>query len=247
MNSQKPEPRARGNGDTLDLHSMFYTLQGEGPFTGCPAVFIRLAGCNLQCPGCDTEYTEGRELLPVTEVFSRAIREVPGNIGTRCIMVITGGEPLRQDIGTLVSMLMGVGYTVQIESNGVFAPSPELANLLDWSRRSRTKNLGKVVLIVSPKTKAINKTTASYATAFKYVIDRNSVNPDDGLPILALDHPAAGGVARPPQGFTGEIYVNPFDAKDDEINYQNLSAAAHSALLHGYRLGVQLHKLVGLD
>src|SRR3954467_9071958 len=50
----------RSDGNSLSIHSIFYTLQGEGPYSGCPAVFMRLAGCNLQCPGCDTDYTSGQ-------------------------------------------------------------------------------------------------------------------------------------------------------------------------------------------
>ncbi len=50
----KPERKRRefDDGSSLSVHSLFYTLQGEGPYSGHPAVFIRLAGCNLQCPKC---------------------------------------------------------------------------------------------------------------------------------------------------------------------------------------------------
>ena len=51
-NTQEPEKIDRDR--HLDVHSIFHTIQGEGPYCGHPAVFIRLAGCNLQCPGCDT-------------------------------------------------------------------------------------------------------------------------------------------------------------------------------------------------
>jgi len=65
INQQKPEPRAKGDGSILDFHSMFFTIQGEGPFAGHRSIFVRLAGCNLQCPGCDTEYTQGRSVVGI--------------------------------------------------------------------------------------------------------------------------------------------------------------------------------------
>lgn len=242
MNTQKPEPRIKGDGSYLDFHTMFFTLQGEGPFSGHRAIFVRLAGCNLQCPGCDTEYTLGRQKLHVSDILARIedLRREEVGINARFpLIVITGGEPLRQNLDRLVEALNVRGYTIQIESNGVFAPSGKLDQLLEFSSR--------VKLVVSPKTKAINARTAELASAFKYVIDHRSVSPVDGLPILALEHPAAGGVARPPQYQTPPIYVNPYDAKDDAENQLNLNAAAASAMKYGYICGTQLHKLIGLE
>ena len=54
FNGQPIEKVQRTFDGTLEVHSIFKTIQGEGPFCGTPAVFIRLAGCNLQCPWCDT-------------------------------------------------------------------------------------------------------------------------------------------------------------------------------------------------
>ena len=78
----------------LDVHSIFPTIQGEGPFVGQPAIFIRLAGCNLQCPLCDTEYTEGRIRLSVPVIFD-AVQEHIRLFAP--LIVITGGEPDKHD------------------------------------------------------------------------------------------------------------------------------------------------------
>jgi len=238
-NKQAPEPYHKGDGLTVDVHSVFYTLQGEGPFAGRPAVFVRLAGCNLQCPGCDTEYTQGRVHTPVEDVLSMVRDELGQNNAVRLcrLIVLTGGEPLRQNIDILLQVFSDYGFHVQIESNGVF----EISDSVQRAIRN-----GRVTLIVSPKTSRINAVTAMYVKAFKYVIAADQVREDDGLPILALGHKAATGVARPPETWRGIIYVSPMDAQDPAINQANLLAARDSALKHGHTLGVQIHKIINL-
>lgn len=241
MNTQKPEARSKGDGSTLDFHSMFFTLQGEGPFSGHRAIFVRLAGCNLQCPGCDTEYTERRQQIAAAALGWEVVylaRESGIDKLSDVLIVITGGEPLRQTLGPFVGGLLARGFRkIQIESNGVFAPDRELDQCL-------TSYGTDVKLIVSPKTKKVNARSAELAMAFKYVLDHRSVDPNDGLPILALDHPAAGGVSRPPEG--RKVYVNPFDAGDVEENKKNLAAVAQTCMKFGYIAGIQLHKLLDL-
>lgn len=216
---------------------MFFTIQGEGPFAGHRAVFIRLAGCNLQCPGCDTEYTKGRDLLNTHAIAIWAHKLARDNDAEGCLMVITGGEPLRQTIGGLVSQLADdLGHPVQIESNGFFAPDDYLVQLLEFR--------DNVSLVVSPKTHRIHPECERLAAAFKYVLDYKSVG-EDGLPIKALGHPAPLGVARPRPGAL--VYVNPYDSGDPIWNAENLQAAAESAKRFGYILGVQLHKLIGYE
>lgn len=238
LNNQKPEPRAKGDGSVLDVHSIFYTIQGEGPFAGRTAVFIRLAGCNLQCPGCDTEYTQGRRKLDLDQIEWLVHYEWATKTPVKPLIVITGGEPLRQSIGKLCDLLSTCGYHIQIESNGVFGPDSTLDYLLCT---------GKVTLIISPKTTRVHPRSAELATAFKYVLDAGSIDARDGLPVKALDHPASTGVARPPEGFAGEIYLNPFDAKNEQDNALNLSAVVNSCLKFGHRCGIQLHKLINVD
>lgn len=236
MNNQKPEPRDKGDGSILDIHSIFYTIQGEGPFSGHRAIFVRLAGCNLQCPGCDTEYTKGRKQHDYRFVATTVQALAEAQHAPDCLVVITGGEPLRQNIGLFVNELVTMGHHVQIESNGFFAPCGTIEYLVmaNW-----------VTLVVSPKTSRINELAYDIAGAFKYVLDHREVDPDDGLPIRALDHPAPSGVARPRPGVN--VYLSPFDAKDETINQLNLKACAESCLRHGHTLGVQLHKLIGYE
>lgn len=218
----------------LEVHSVFYTIQGEGPFAGHPAVFIRLAGCNLQCPGCDTEYTDNRrsvsphELVRTVEQLAHDDR-APGL--REPLVVITGGEPFRQDIGPLVRMLASAGIRVQIETNGtLFVPG------LPWD---------SVTIVCSPKAGKINSLLMPHIDAFKYVMSARSVDPYDGLPVLALDHTAAPRVARPAPG--KPVYIQPMDEQDDYKNRINMLACTKSSLHYGYILQLQIHKLLGVE
>ncbi len=106
----------------LALAEIFYSVQGEGLWTGTPAVFVRLAGCNLACDFCDTDYAAKR-FAGVAEIV-RAVRELGGD----CPMVVlTGGEPLAQTESlALIEALRGDGRRVHIESNGtIFTPLPD--------------------------------------------------------------------------------------------------------------------------
>ena len=106
----------------LQLAEIFYSVQGEGTWTGTPAVFVRLAGCNLSCAFCDTDYSL-RFFAPVEDVVARVRAE-----GGDCPMVIlTGGEPLAQaQTPALIEALRADGRRVHIESNGTLAlPLPD--------------------------------------------------------------------------------------------------------------------------
>ena len=75
----------------LGIAELFYSIQGEGTWTGTPAVFVRLAGCNLNCRFCDTDYAL-RAFASPGEIVTQ-VRE----LGGACPMVVlTGGEPLAQ-------------------------------------------------------------------------------------------------------------------------------------------------------
>src|SRR5580693_2350426 len=98
----------------LQLAEIFYSIQGEGMWTGTPAVFVRLAGCNLACDFCDTDYS--------TKFFANVAQIVAmvRAAGADCPMVIlTGGEPLAQSATpALIDALRADGRRVHVESNG---------------------------------------------------------------------------------------------------------------------------------
>lgn len=242
-NTQLPESPI-GDDTYIDLHSMFFTLQGEGPFSGRRALFIRLAGCNLQCPGCDTEYTQGRTRIPYTEL----IEDVIETTDTSVLVVITGGEPFRQDLTVqLVWELAVLGYTVQVETNGTLFPHDMHTILEEWPN---------VHIVCSPKTPSITRgleralldPVAGARVSFKYVVDAQC-NADDGLPLLALENPNRTRVYRPPYLHTAphRIYVQPYDVDGDPARTAaNRNATVDAAKAHGFTLQLQIHKLLEL-
>jgi organic radical activating enzyme len=228
----------------LHINSIFYTIQGEGPFAGRTSVFVRLAGCNLQCPMCDTEYTK-RTLLTSDEILHRVRTALyggtlsPSNRQTyyraKPLVVITGGEPLRQPIAHIIRVLLGNGFAVQIETNGT------LFQQLPFEHDDLT-------IVCSPKAGSINKHLMEHITAFKYVARESELlNSPDGLPTKALDHSNGGGLARPADWWEGTVYLQPADEKDEVVNARNLQAVVDSCLLHGYRLCLQMHKYCNVE
>ena len=236
MNQQpitKAEKRSRS---TLDVVSIFETIQGEGPFAGHPAVFIRLAHCNLQCPGCDTDYTSNAKQMTVYLIYNEVVERSPSahhcsNFGVRDpLVVITGGEPFRQDIGPLCRVLVNNDFRVQVETNGTLPPSEGLPE--------------EVCVVCSPKTTLINHKLYTRADCFKYVLNYEDVDKDDGLPITALNHAVKGHVARPRDGVP--IYVQPMDTKDPARDLLNIGAVITTCMKYNYILQLQTHKILKL-
>ena len=222
----------------LEVHSVFKTIQGEGPFAGHPAIFIRLAGCNLQCPACDTEYTKGREFL-APEIIVDRVQELAENSGIR-LVVITGGEPYRQWLNKLFTRLIDEEFYIQVETNGTL----EIPNYYNYNRDIRQR-VG-VYVVCSPKTGSVHQTVLDKACAFKYVLSVDSFSPEDGLPIKALGHSVNKHVARPSGWGNLYVYLQPEDTGDAEKNLANLRQCIENCMAHNYILQPQIHKIIGV-
>jgi 7-carboxy-7-deazaguanine synthase len=246
VNVQPIEKIVQGSGSHLSVHSIFHTIQGEGPLTGHPAIFIRLAGCNLQCPQCDTVYTGYKVENKSVEQICADVRAL--HQGPR-LVVITGGEPFRQNITPLCYALLDEDYMVQIETNGTLPPPMGFPAVRGYYEEG-----SGAWIVVSPKAGKVNPRTAELAVAWKYVLNHDSIDPDDGLPILALGHSAAPRIARPPHGFPREaIYVQPADFPaeiqfDRQLeNEKNVQAVVRTCMKHGYTVQLQIHKILNLE
>lgn len=103
------------------INEIFYSLQGEGFFTGTAAIFIRFSGCNLKCDFCDTLHESG-EFLSDEEILQKISLFESKHI------VLTGGEPSLWIDEEFVGKLKSAGHYVQIETNGTH-PIPQN---VDW-------------------------------------------------------------------------------------------------------------------
>ena len=155
---------------------IFYSLQGEGLNLGKPAIFLRLALCNLSCNWCDTRYTWDWEHYEREE----QVLEIPEEELKRHIpdyncqyLVVTGGEPMLQQehLLPLLYCLKDKSFYIEIETNGTLLPDPELAPLVDhWSIAPKLQNSGNPIhLREIPR--VYHYFTSLDNSHFKYTID----------------------------------------------------------------------------
>lgn len=214
-----------GDGSTLFVQSMFQTLQGEGPNVGLPSVFLRLGGCNLACSFCDTEFESYQE-KNIQNILEEINILAKNKLGQKVVqlVVITGGEPLRQPISPLCIRLLKEGYQVQIETNGTLMREIP----------------GEVEIICSPKVingkyHKLRPDILSRINALKFIVSEN-VPGYDAVPDIGQSNVR-----------DIEIFVQPMDQYDEELNKRNMQYALKIALDNGYRLSLQTHKIIGIE
>ena len=218
----------------LLVNEIFETIQGEGAHSGTPAVFIRLQGCPVGCPWCDTKHTwqhgtsderssakilEKTVSAPTWAAFkTEQLLDVVTTLRPRHV-VITGGEPCLYDLETLtVALIEGAGRRVQIETSGT---QPVRVDRRTW-------------VTVSPKISmpggfSVRPDALARANEIKMPVGRT----DDIENLLAL---LAAGHHQPGV----PVFLQPLSTLRKATE---LCIAAASA--HDFRISVQLHALLG--
>lgn len=105
----------------IRVNEIFHSLQGEGYHSGTAAVFLRLSGCNLRCPFCDTDHADGT--LMTEDEAAKATSQWPTPL-----VVVTGGEPALQLNTCLIDALHRHGKRIAVETNGTLS----LPDGIDW-------------------------------------------------------------------------------------------------------------------
>ncbi len=226
MQGQNPiRPPVSGDGKILEVKNIFPTIQGEGIFVGVPSVFIRLGGCNLACKFCDTDF-EDFSAMSLEKILTIVLDLAQNSEGKRTLnlVVITGGEPLRQNIAPLCEALIADGFTVQIETNGtLFRELPRAVNII-----CSPKNTSGIYAPIRPD-------LLPRISAFKFIISENNEK--------YREVPEVGqSIHNTP------VFVQPMDEEQDaKKNAANASHAVNIAMQHGYRLSIQTHKILGIE
>jgi 7-carboxy-7-deazaguanine synthase len=192
------------------------TIQGEGNHAGRSCLFLRLAGCNLRCTWCDTDFDKpGATPMSAGEICDQLLAR--DQHGARRV-VVTGGEPTLQWTPTLAQTLTDAGFTIHMESNGTRVP----AGPVDW-------------LTVSPKPQFA---TANADLASDLRPDECKVVVDDTITATVL----AGYQRRYPdcrhwylQPCAGAAYAASLTRTLELIDHYP-----------SWQLSLQLHKIVGL-
>ena len=113
----------------LPVVETFHSLQGEGHHAGRSAFFIRLAGCNVGCPWCDTKHSWPADQHPSVALERLAQHALNAQNSGAAFVVITGGEPLHHDLGPLTQVLDDhVDLPIHLETSGV----DPLSGRFDW-------------------------------------------------------------------------------------------------------------------
>lgn len=207
--------------DELLVTSRFFTLQGEGPYRGHPAYFIRLAKCNLACSFCDTYFDSGdwKNFTALLEEASTVIedfyskRHMPVPAWAQCfprkmVLVITGGEPtLQANLAAFLDQAQHYFQYTQIESNGIsLLPDMPSSTTLVVSPKCLEKN-GKVERYLAPNEKMLER-----ADCLKFVMsapEDDKYSPYSHIPAWAHEWAQETGK---------QVFVSPMNIYKKEPN-----------------------------
>lgn len=179
----------------LAVAEVFFSIQGEGPTTGCPSVFLRLAGCNLFCNGkwrCDTieVWQKGKSLdfdMILTDNQIDYLKQ-----GAH--LVVTGGEPLLQQAALVEYFIyLQDEYNfypyIEVETNGTIVPVPLFIHFVDQFNVSPKLNNSGETYEKRVNEQAIRRLIDTKMAWFKFVINQHSdwIDITDEYPFVPHD------------------------------------------------------------
>ena len=220
----------------LNINEIFATLQGEATYTGTPSVFIRLQGCNVGCPWCDTKHTWKLDAADKIEFnyltakiedknswaqasVEQIIEFIQDNFPQIKHIVITGGEPAMYNLLPLCNALEELGKDIQIETSGT-----------EEFQISKNTWVSLSPKIDMPGGKIVLEECISRANEIKMPIGK-MVDIEKLKDFLAVNQVAKNI----------PIWLQPLS--------QNLSATKlciEQALLNNWRLSLQTHKFINI-
>ncbi|MEN9766785.1 MAG: 7-carboxy-7-deazaguanine synthase [Cyanobacteriota bacterium] len=202
---------------TLPVVETFHSLQGEGLHSGRSALFIRLAGCRVGCPWCDTKHSWPEAMHPPRPLSALAAEAVAAAEAGAAFVVISGGEPLHHQLDGLCRALGVAGLPLHLETSGV----DPLSGRFDW-------------ITLSPKRHAPPRPALLAACQELKVV----VHGPEDLPFAE----AMAAAARRRPGPAPALVLQPGwdcpEGQDLAVNY---------VMRHpDWRLSLQSHKLLGV-
>lgn len=158
--------------EKLPVMEHFYTIQGEGVYSGTAAYFVRIGGCDVGCSWCDVKESWDEKKHPfftVNEISSWLEKDNPN------IAVITGGEPLMYDMQELTENIQQKGIRTHIETSGAY----ELSGTWDWITLSPKKFKFPVDSVIEKanelKIIVFNKSDFDWAEKYAAQVNENCV------------------------------------------------------------------------
>lgn len=237
----------------LQVQSIFATIQGEGPLAGRPAVFVRLAGCNLRCWFCDTDFESKIDNVMEAKRVVEDVRSAIDVLGESAInlVVITGGEPFRQNIIPLIDQLTREDFRVQIETAGTLW----VDGIDEYIRND------DLTIVCSPKTPQLHDMIEAWCRDYKYIVSAAEPRAShDGLPLALTQtkgprqsfqgievNAAIKPIARPHPDSGSQVWLQPCDEGSEVLNARNRELCVKLAMKHGYRISLQTHKILNIE
>lgn len=221
---------------SLQVNTIYQSIQGEASFTGTPCWFIRLQGCTVGCPWCDTKETwdaSGGQRMDIASILDRIDGSKVRHV------VITGGEPLEQGAALfeLVDALHQADFFVQIETSGT-TPEPQwIAGFYDddvfnWHE------LSLFWLTVSPKVHMKGGTVQKWAFAradeIKYPV------------ACKRDIEQLAVMLSPFEQAHKKTWLQPVWCEPESKRKQIVELCVEACLLKGWHLSMQMHKFAGI-